>query len=67
MKLTGIYKLSLFKFYYRIVYFDKNNNIFNDYFSHLLPGHNYETRGVRINIPQVRLQIEKIFPNISNL
>ena len=62
MKLKDIYKFSLLKFYHQIVYFDNNSNIFNDYFSHLLPGHTYETRGVRINLPQVRLQIEKNFP-----
>ena len=48
-----------------MVYFGNNNNIFNDYFSHLLPEHTYETRGVRINLSQVRLQIEKKFDNIS--
>ena len=37
----------------------KDHEIFDKHFSNLLPIHNYETRNVRINLPQVRLDICK--------
>ena len=40
-------------FFYRQAYF------FNEYYSPLLPSHSYGTRGVRISLPSVRLEIEK--------
>ena len=60
LKFKDIYKFTLLKFFHKIVY-TNNDNTFNDYFSHLLPTHNYETRGVKINLPQVRLDAEKNF------
>ena len=59
LKFCDIYKLQLLKFLHFILYDD--NLIFNENLSHLLPSHTYNTRGTRINLPSVRLQIEKNF------
>ena len=39
----------------------KNFVIFNEYYVPLLPSHRYTTRNKRINLPVVRLEVERHF------
>ena len=67
LKLNDFYKFNLLKFLHFILY---NNEVtFMKYFSALLPTHTYDTRNTKINLPEVRLEIEKNFTvfNICNL
>ena len=57
LKFDDIYKFFLLKFIHYALY--QNCDIFRIYFSHLLPAHNYRTRGSNINLPSVRLEVEK--------
>ena len=57
LKFEDIYKYFLLNFMHFVMY--KNNDMFNNYIMPLLPQHNYVTRNTRINLPNVRLQIEK--------
>ena len=52
-----IFKFFLLKFIHFLLY--DRYDIFEKYFSHLLPRHSYSTRNVKINLPPVRLDIEK--------
>ena len=46
-----------------------DNAVYLKYFTPLLPSHNYNTRNVRINLPAIRIELEKISTiyNICNL
>ena len=57
LKFDDIYDFFLLKFIHFVLY--KDRRIFDNYFNDLLPIHNYETRNIRINLPQIRLDIEK--------
>ena len=57
LKLDDAYKLTLLKFLHYAFY--KNSSLFLKYYSPLLPNHNYNTRLNRINLPNVRLEIER--------
>ena len=59
LKFTDLVMLSMIKYLHKILY--ENNTIFETYFFHLLPVHNYTTRNRRINLPPIRLQVEKQF------
>ena len=59
LKFDDIYKLNLLKFYHFCSY--ENFDYFLKYFYHLLPQHQYQTRGIRLNLPNVRLDVEKQF------
>ena len=57
LKFDDIYKFFLLKFIHYAFY--QNCDIFRKYFSHLLPAHNYRTRGSTIHLPLVRIEVEK--------
>ena len=57
LKFEDVYKYFLLKFIHDIFY--RQTEFFNEYFAPLLPSHSYGTRGVRINLPSVRLEIGK--------
>ena len=57
LKFKDLYNLSLLKFLHFILY--KRPELFEFYFSHLLPDHSYSTRNIRIRLPITRLEIEK--------
>ena len=57
LQFDDIYRLNILKFLHYSLY--KNQTFFNKYFLPLLPTHHYNTRNVRINLPNVRLDIEK--------
>ena len=59
LKFEDIYKYFLLSFMHFVV--RKNDDLFDKYLMPLLPQHPYGTRGTRINLPAVRLQIEKQF------
>ena len=59
LKFTDLVMLSMIKYLHKILY--ENNTIFETFFYHLLPVHNYTTRNRRINLPPIRLQVEKQF------
>ena len=59
LKFDDLVDLSIIKFLHKILY--ENNSIFETYFARFLPVHNYQTRDRRINLPTIRLQIEKQF------
>ena len=46
-----------------------DNAVYLKYFTPLLPSHNYNTRNTRINLPGIRIELEKISTiyNICNL
>ena len=52
-----VYKLFLLKFVHDVSY--NNTQIFDKYFSPLLPIHNFDTRGIKINLPNSRLDVVK--------
>ena len=57
LKFEDIYKYFLLRFLHFIMY--KDYDLFETYLRPLLPQHGYMTRNIRINLPSVRLQIEK--------
>ena len=59
LQFEDIYKYILLKFLHLVLY--KNPELFNEYFISLLPSHTYNTRNVRINLPVVRLEVERHF------
>ena len=59
LKFDDIYKFHLLKFLHLALY--RNHELFNKYYLPLLPTHSYDTRNRRINLPVVRLEIEKQF------
>ena len=58
LKLRDVYEFFIIKFVHSCIYGD-NNRIFDEYISHLLPDHSYQTRGHKLNYPQIRLELEK--------
>ena len=67
LKFEDLYKFNLLKFLHFIMFID--NAVYLKYFTPLLPSHNYNTRNVRINLPAIRIELEKISTiyNICNL
>lgn len=59
LQFDDIYKFLLLKFLHLAFY--KNRDLFNEYFLPLLPSHTYNTRNVRINLPVIRLEVERHF------
>ena len=59
LKFRDLYGLSLLKFLHFVFYND--NEIFDEIYQPLLPSHGYATRGIRINIPDKRLDVERRF------
>ena len=57
LKFEDVYRYFLLKFIHDVFY--RQTEFFNEYFAPLLPSHSYGTRGVRINLPSVRLEIGK--------
>ena len=57
LKFEDVHKYFILRFIHTCFY--ENTRLFEEYFSHLLPDHNYETRNKRINLPAARLDIEK--------
>ena len=57
LKFQDIYKYFLLKFIHFILY--RDNEMFVKYLMPLMPNHRYNTRNNRINLPNVRLQVEK--------
>ena len=57
LKFDDIYRLHLVKFFHFILY--EKYYLFLLYFSDLLPNHNYFTRHQKINLPPIRLSIER--------
>ena len=52
-----IYQYLLLRFLHSILYI--NSELYNEYYVPLLPTHMYNTRNVRINLPPVRLEVER--------
>ena len=59
MKFEDVYRLFLLKFIHFCTY--TRFDLFIKYFYDLLPTHNYGTRGIKINLPRVGLDIQKNF------
>ena len=59
LQFDDIYKYLLLKFLHLVLY--KNIELFNEYYVPLLPTHAYNTRKRRINLPAVRLEVERNF------
>ena len=59
LKFDDIYKYHILKFLHFVLY--KNAELFEKYYMPLLPTHSYSTRVKRINLPAVRLEVEKRF------
>ena len=59
LQIEDIYRYTLLKFLHLVLY--KNFVIFNEYYIPLLPSHRYTTRNKRINLPVVRLEVERHF------
>ena len=57
LKFDDVYKYFLLKFIHDVFY--RQSDFFNEYYAPLLPSHSYSTRRVRMNLPSVRLEIEK--------
>ena len=57
LKFNDVYRYFLLRFIHDIFY--KRTDFFNDYYAPLLPTHSYGTRRIKINLPPVRLEIEK--------
>ena len=57
LKLSDIYRYYLLRFIHYAMY--DNTSLFLKHFAPLLPCHSYSTRHKRINLPCVRLEIEK--------
>ena len=59
LKFDDIYKYFLLRFFHFSFY--KDTETFNKYYLPLLPTHSYGTRGTRINLPSVRVGVERQF------
>ena len=59
MKFDDVYRFFLLKFVQNVFY--RNTDLFQEFYAPLLPSHSYGTRGVRINLPSVRVEVEKRF------
>ena len=59
LQFDDIYRYLLIRFLHLVLY--KNTELFNEYFAPLLPSHSYNTRNIRINLPVVRLEVERHF------
>ena len=59
LQFKDIYRYSILKFLHYIMY--DNFNIFNENFSNLLPTNVHNTRNGRINLPNVRTDVERNF------
>ena len=57
LKFDDIYRYFLLRFINDAQY--KNIVFYEKYFAPLVPAHRYETRGVKINLPDARLDAEK--------
>ena len=57
LKFNDIYHFHVLKFLHYALYSD--NDIFNTFYASLIPNNRYNTRNNRINLPPVRLDIEK--------
>ena len=57
LKFEDVYKYFLVKFFNFVLYSD--NDMYVKYLLPLMPRHRYNTRNIRINLPDVRLQVEK--------
>ena len=57
LQFEDIHKFFILKFIHLCLY--ENTSLFDSYFLHLLPSHSYSTRDTKINLPSVRLDIEK--------
>ena len=57
LKFEDVYKYFLLKFFHFVLYSD--NDMYVKYLLPLMPRHRYNTRNIRINLPDVRLQVEK--------
>ena len=57
LQFDDIYKYLLLRFLHSILY--KNAELYNEYYVRLLPTHRYNTRNIRINLPAVRLEVER--------
>jgi len=57
LKLDDMYRFQVLKFMNRALYHDER--LFKSAFAPLVPQHSHNTRGVRFNLPPVRLEIEK--------
>ena len=58
LKLNDVYEFFILKFI-QSCFYGRNSEIFDNYFFHLLPDHSYSTRNIKINFPQIRLELEK--------
>ena len=58
LKLNEIYEYFMIKFIHSCIY-GNNYNIFEEHFSDLLPHHTYQMRESKMNLPVIRLQLEK--------
>ena len=59
LKFEDLYQFDLLKFLHYMLYV--NHDLFDKYFSPLLPNHSYSTRNTRINFPGIRLRVERNF------
>ena len=59
LKFEDLYKLFLLKFLRYALY--ENHDIFESHFAQFIPVHDYRTRSLRINLPPIRLEIERRF------
>ena len=57
LKFDDIYRYFILKFIHMCFY--ENTHLFNEYSSNFLPDHNYSTRNSKINLPAIRLDIER--------
>ena len=57
LKYENIYEYFLLNFAHLVLY--GSNDLFEEYLMPLLPHHQYNTRNIRINLPVIRLQVEK--------
>lgn len=58
LKFDDVYLTNMILFIHSILY-GQNSNLFYDFIGRHLPQHRYGTRNSRLNIPSIRLKIEK--------
>ena len=64
LKFHDLYKLSLLKFLHFVFYED--NEMFDKIYLPLLSRHNYNTRNVRIHLPNFRLDVQRRFAHFQS-